>query len=204
MNWASFSVVSHITYPAQSEMRALMGDGGSGSHTPRRMGVPLCTVVQTESLTVSDSLRRALGRLRELRCWILWSSSIKPAKVSEITGLKWARFCPWHSDTVRKKGKIWVVISGGASQVAQKVKATRNPGDPGSIPRSGKSLEKGMANYFNILAWRIPWTEEPGGLQSMGSQRVGHDWVTNTFTFKQQKKAKEKLFPVLKRKNSCD
>ena len=59
--------------------------------------------------------------------------------------------------------------------MAQKVKATRNPGDPGSIPRSGKSLEKGMANYFNILAWRIPWTEEPGGLQSMGSQRVGHD-----------------------------
>ena len=36
-------------------------------------------------------------------------------------------------------------------------------------------LEKGMATYSSILAWRIPWTEEPGGLQSMGSQRVGHD-----------------------------
>ena len=36
-------------------------------------------------------------------------------------------------------------------------------------------LEKGMATFSNILAWRIPWTEEPGGLQSMGSQRVGHD-----------------------------
>ena len=37
-----------------------------------------------------------------------------------------------------------------------------------------------MATHSSILACRIPWTEEPGGLQSMGSQRVGHDWVTNT------------------------
>ena len=36
-------------------------------------------------------------------------------------------------------------------------------------------LEKEMATYSSILAWRIPWIEEPGGLQSMGSQRVGHD-----------------------------
>ena len=36
-------------------------------------------------------------------------------------------------------------------------------------------LEEEMAAYSNILAWRIPWTEEPGGLQSMGSQRVRHD-----------------------------
>ena len=36
-------------------------------------------------------------------------------------------------------------------------------------------LEKGMATHSSMLAWRIPWTEEPGGLQSMGLQRVGHD-----------------------------
>ena len=36
-------------------------------------------------------------------------------------------------------------------------------------------LEKGMATHSSILAWRIPWTEEPGGLQSVGSQRVSHD-----------------------------
>ena len=36
-------------------------------------------------------------------------------------------------------------------------------------------LEEGRATHSNILAWRIPWTEEPGGLQSMESQRVGHD-----------------------------
>ena len=39
-------------------------------------------------------------------------------------------------------------------------------------------LEQGMATHSSILAWRIPWTEEPGGLQSMVSQRVGHDWAT--------------------------
>ena len=36
-------------------------------------------------------------------------------------------------------------------------------------------LEKRMATYSSILAWRVPWTEEPGGLQSIGFQRVGHD-----------------------------
>ena len=45
-------------------------------------------------------------------------------------------------------------------------------------------LEKGMATHSSIPAWRIPWTEEPCGLKSMGSQRVGHNWATNTFTFK--------------------
>ena len=44
------------------------------------------------------------------------------------------------------------------------------------------SLEKGTATQSSILAWRILWKEEPGGLQSVGSQRVSHDWVTNTTT----------------------
>ena len=41
-----------------------------------------------------------------------------------------------------------------------------------------QSLEKGMATHSSILAWRIPWTEKPGGLQSMGLQRVGNNWAT--------------------------
>ena len=41
--------------------------------------------------------------------------------------------------------------------------------------------EKGTANHFSILAWEIPWSQEPGGLQPMGSQRVGNNWFTNTF-----------------------
>ena len=44
-------------------------------------------------------------------------------------------------------------------------------------------LEKEMAIHSRAIAWKIPWTEEPGRLQSMGSQRVGHDWATPLFTF---------------------
>ena len=43
-------------------------------------------------------------------------------------------------------------------------------------------LEEEMATHSSIPAWRIPWTEEPGGLQSMGLQRVRHNWATNTTT----------------------
>ena len=63
----------------------------------------------------------------------------------------------------------------GASQVALVVK---NPpanagdaGDHGLIPAWGRSLEGGNAIHFSILAWEIPWTEDPGGLQSIGSQK---------------------------------
>ena len=48
-------------------------------------------------------------------------------------------------------------------------------GDVGLIPDPGRSLEKEMATRSSSLAWEIPWTEEPGGIQSMGSLRVGHD-----------------------------
>ena len=48
-------------------------------------------------------------------------------------------------------------------------------GDMGSIPESGRSPEKEMATNSSILAWKIPWTEDPEGLQSMGSQRDRHD-----------------------------
>ena len=47
--------------------------------------------------------------------------------------------------------------------------------DMNSIPVLGRSLEEGMATHSSILAWRIPWTEKPGGLQFTGLQRVGHD-----------------------------
>ena len=43
------------------------------------------------------------------------------------------------------------------------------------------SLERGMATHSIILAWEIPWTEEPGGLQFMQSQKVGYNWVTNAY-----------------------
>ena len=67
------------------------------------------------------------------------------------------------------------------SPVPQMVKASAyNAGDPGLIPGSGRfPLEKEMATHSSTLAWKIPGTEEPGRLQSMGSQRVRHEWATS-------------------------
>ena len=74
---------------------------------------------------------------------------------------------------------IWLLIESGSFQVALVV---RNPPANAEASRDqvlslGQEdpLEKEMATYSNILAWRIPWTEEPSGLQSVGSQRVGHN-----------------------------
>ena len=66
----------------------------------------------------------------------------------------------------------------------------RTPGDSDSKESACKagdlgwenSLEKGMATHSSILAWRIPWTGEPGGRRSIGTQTIRHDWATNTFT----------------------
>ena len=53
-----------------------------------------------------------------------------------------------------------------------------NAGDAGLIPGSGRSPGEGNGTHFNILPWEIPWTEEPGWLQSMGSKRVIYDLAT--------------------------
>ena len=63
---------------------------------------------------------------------------------------------------------------------------TCNAGDPGGSLDREDPLEKEMATHSSILAWRLSRTEEPGRLQPMGSQRVEHDWATNTFIFSVQ------------------
>ena len=60
------------------------------------------------------------------------------------------------------------------------LKTACSAGDPGSIPGLGRSPGEGNGNPLRILAWSIPWTEEPGMLQSMGLQRVRHDCAANT------------------------
>ena len=81
-----------------------------------------------------------------------------------------------------------IVFSKIASQVALVVKNqpanTGDVRDVGSIPGSGRSLEKEMATCSSIFAWKSPWTEEPGGLQPMGLQRVRHDWALTHKIFK--------------------
>ena len=71
---------------------------------------------------------------------------------------------------------FWVSFLGWASLVAQRVNICLQSGK--TVVRSlcqEDPLEKGMATHSSILVWRIPWTEKPGRLQSMGSQRVGHN-----------------------------
>ena len=69
-------------------------------------------------------------------------------------------------------------------------------------PGQEDALEKGTATHSSILASRISWTEEPGGLQSIGSQRSGHDWVTNTHTYKITGNWDAGLFPSFNIKES--
>ena len=66
-----------------------------------------------------------------------------------------------------------------ASLVAQMIKRLPTMWETRVQSLGWEDLEKEMATHSSTLAWKIPWTEEPGRLQSMGSQRVGHNWATS-------------------------
>ena len=68
--------------------------------------------------------------------------------------------------------RVHVMLSKGFPGGSDGKESACKAGNQGSIPKL-------MESYSNILAWRIPWAEEPSGLQSTGSQRVRHDWATN-------------------------
>ena len=103
----------------------------------------------------------------------------------------WLRKSLWwaNSSTLCNLHLLRVYESHGPSLVAQVVK---------NLPAMQKTLvrflgledtlekDMGMATHSSILAWRIPWTEEPGRPQFMGSQRVGHDWATFTLWWGQR------------------
>ena len=93
---------------------------------------------------------------------------------------------PWKIQKKKKKKKkkkekmksfqAYFLITMKSFPGGSKVKASAcKAGDPGSIPGSGRSPGEGNGNPLSILAWRIPWMEETGRLQSMGLQRVRHD-----------------------------
>ena len=72
---------------------------------------------------------------------------------------------------------LYLSLQGGGSDGKE---SACTAADLGSIGGSGRSPGEGHGNPLQYSCWRIPWTKKPGGLQSMGLQRVGHDWVTNT------------------------
>ena len=95
--------------------------------------------------------------------------------------------CNWGFPRKRiwKSECVCVCVCNWASPVAQWWRICLSAQETQVRCLVGKDpLEKRMATHSSILAWRIPWTEEPGGLQPMGLQRVGYNRVTNTFTFK--------------------
>ena len=100
-------------------------------------------------------------------------SAVKNAP-AKITDMKNKRY------NFKKICECYWGFPGGVKESAWKWRRCKRCG---LIPTSGRSPEGGNDNDSSILAWGIPWTEEPGGLQSMGSQRVRHDWETNTLTF---------------------
>ena len=102
--------------------------------------------------------------------------------------------------SIRTEDEIWYYILGLASYhqeplrffINAPVKQTQK-GLCYQLPFLLHLLEKAMTPYSSTLAWKIPWTEEPGGLQSLGSLRVRYDWVTSLslFTFTQWTKKRQ-------------
>ena len=85
---------------------------------------------------------------------------------------------PWRP-SIRSLVQLWVPLS----LVAQKAENLPAMQESQAQPLGWEDpLEEKMASHSSIVAWRIPWTEEPGGLEYMRSQSVRHDWATNTHT----------------------
>ena len=110
--------------------------------------------------------------------------------VCSVLGISQARILEWVAIS-SSRGSFWPGIE-PASPVDLTLAGRFFTTEPPGKPRYGGIwalivyvVEKAMAPHSSTLAWKIPWTEEPGRLQSMGSLRVGHDWATSLslFTF---------------------
>ena len=148
---------------------------------------------------------RKLGQLREQwNCWLPGINCPPPPRNGD-SERKWDKgtlklhiwICAVRLLLASWGGTFWVwqiftawillqtLVCTRASLVAQAVKNHCAMQETGVWSLGWEDpLEKGMATHSSILAWEIPWTEEPGGLQSMGSQRVEDDLATNTFTLR--------------------
>ena len=100
------------------------------------------------------------------------------------------------SSHVLKNLNYIILLPAWASLMAQMVKNLPAMRETQVWSLGWDYLLKGKATHSSILAWKIPWTEEPGWLQSMGSQGVQQDWETNTFTFITNKTARNQFLHI--------
>ena len=120
--------------------------------------------------------------------WARQSSPLtSPRHSSQITDNLKSHLWSWNMNCAYKgkwgllrRTQIWGGVKGFSCGSDGK-QAACNAGDPSSIPQSGRSSGEGNGNALQYSCLEKSTTEEPGGLQSMGLKRVGHDWVTNTF-----------------------
>ena len=100
----------------------------------------------------------------------LWSSLHLPTGGLDICLMPWASVCMFSMGNMRSRASLLAQMVKNLPAVQETQVQSLGWEDP---------LEKGMATHSSIFAWRNSWTEEPGRLQSMGSQRAGHNWSTN-------------------------
>ena len=117
---------------------------------------------------ITDSMDKSLSKL-----WSWWWTNSRKAGVlqsmeSQRVGHDWETELNW----TKHKAFNWGFPGGSDSK-----ESACNAGDPGLSLGQEDPLEEEIATHSSILAWRIPWIEEPGRLQSIGSQRVRHDWA---------------------------
>ena len=84
-----------------------------------------------------------------------------------------------HGTESQRVGHDWATELNWNSGVSDGKVSASNAGDPGSLLVWENPLEKEMATHSSTFAWKTLWLEEPGRLQSMGSQSIGHDWETS-------------------------
>ena len=141
----------------------------------------------TKMSTDNKCWRGCRGKRTLLHCWWecklmqpLWRTIwrfLKKLKIELPYDPAMALLCIYPDKTIIQKYTCIPTFMGFLGGSCGKESAY-NAGDLGLIP--GDPLKKGMITHSSILAWRIPWTEKPGGLQSMRSQRFGPNWMTNT------------------------
>ena len=147
-SWLSCVITSEQIMPRYFIIQLAVISKGADIH--------LCTPLETKHLSQEPKMRLGMGmqiHMGDRRPWswcVLWRWCLLPCVVTH--GLPW-----------------WLSNKDSACSAG-------DPGERGWSLDQEDPLEEGMATHSSALAWRIPWTEEPGWLESVGLQRVGHDW----------------------------